>query len=112
MGGDHSQKLLPRRGILLLSGAQTSGSLRIQHCSGKLRWELADATFPGPSQPPAVARLQTAWVTFGKQTWVTSPARRRSVAGVARGGGVRTADCLCQYRQPDDGAGDIAAAGD
>src|SRR5207249_1064121 len=51
-GGDHSQKLLPRRGILLLSGAQTSGSLRIQHCSGKLRGgKLADATFPGPSQP-------------------------------------------------------------
>ncbi len=36
MGGDDSQKLLPWRGMILLSGAQTSGLLRIQHCSGKL----------------------------------------------------------------------------
>src|SRR5437870_2897964 len=73
MGGDDSQKLLPWRGMILLSGAQTSGSLGIQHCSGKLRgWELA------ATSPRAVgAQLQTAWVTFGKQTWVTSPARRR-----------------------------------
>jgi hypothetical protein len=34
MGGDDSQKLLPWRGILLLSRAQTSGSLRNQHCNG------------------------------------------------------------------------------
>jgi hypothetical protein len=37
MGGDDSQKLLPWRGMILLSGAQTSGSFRLQHCSGKLR---------------------------------------------------------------------------
>jgi hypothetical protein len=34
MGGDDSQKLLPWRGLLLLSRAQTSGSLRNQHCNG------------------------------------------------------------------------------
>jgi hypothetical protein len=51
MGGDHSQKLLPRRGIILLSGAQTSGSLRIQHCSGKLpRWGTRRHQLPWPSQ--------------------------------------------------------------
>ena len=33
MGGDDSQKLLPWRGMLLLSGAQTSGSLQNQSLS-------------------------------------------------------------------------------
>jgi hypothetical protein len=34
MGGAHSQKLLPRRGFVLLSGAQqTSGLLQNPHCS-------------------------------------------------------------------------------
>jgi hypothetical protein len=35
MGGHDSQKLLPWRGIQILSGAQqTSGVLQNQHCSG------------------------------------------------------------------------------
>ena len=60
MGGDHSQKLQPRRRILLLSGAQTSGSLRNQHCSGKLRdGEFADTTFPGQSQARS-------WLSYGR----------------------------------------------
>src|SRR5438128_11557962 len=76
MGGDDSQKLLPWRGMILLSGAQTSGSLRIQHCSGKLGGGELAAHLPRPKPAAVVAQLQTTWVTFGKQTWVTSPARR------------------------------------
>jgi hypothetical protein len=36
MGGDDSQKLLPWRGSLLPSGAQTSGSLQNHHSSSKV----------------------------------------------------------------------------
>ena len=81
MGGDDSQKLLPWRGMILLSGAQTSGSLRFQHCSGKLRgWRTCRPPPPSPSQAAVVAQLPTAWVTFGKQTWVNSPARRSRIS--------------------------------
>ena len=39
MGGDDSQKLLPWRGALLLSGAQqTSGVQQHQHFSSKGLW--------------------------------------------------------------------------
>jgi len=77
MGGERSQKLRPRRGIVLLSGAQqTSGSLQNQHCNGKLRLGSRRAPLSSASRR-AVAQLQTAWVTFGKQSWVTSGERRR-----------------------------------
>ena len=74
MGGDHSQKLQPWRGTLLLSGAQTSGSLRIQHCSGNHGRNLAACHHPANMAMP---QLQTAWVIFGKPRWVSSGARRR-----------------------------------
>src|SRR6266568_3662737 len=54
MGGDDSQKLLPWRGMILLSGAQTSGLLRIQHCSGKLRGRGDLVGLPRPKPAAAV----------------------------------------------------------
>src|SRR6267154_2527300 len=69
MGGDDSQKLLPWRGILLLSRAQTSGSLRNQHCNGN------GAPFRAAASG-IVPQLQTAWVILGKHRWVSSGARR------------------------------------
>ena len=68
MGGDDSQKLLPWRGMLLLSRAQTSGSLRNQHCNGN------GATGFAPASSESVAQLQTAWVIFGKHRWVRNVA--------------------------------------
>jgi hypothetical protein len=70
MGGDDSQKLLPWSGLLLLSRAQTSGSLRNQHCIGNGTTFCAAAS-------AIVAQLQTPWVIFGKHRWVTSDTRRR-----------------------------------
>jgi hypothetical protein len=76
MGGDDSQKLLALERNVLLSGAQqTSGSRRNQYCNGKMRWKLAGAPLSTASR--VVAQLQTAWVIFAKQTWVTSRKRRR-----------------------------------
>jgi hypothetical protein len=69
MGGDDSQKLLPWRGIYSLSRAQTSGSLRNQHCNGN------GATFC-TAACENVAQLQTAWVILGKHRWVSSRACR------------------------------------
>ena len=69
MGGDDSQKLLPWRGLPLLSRAQTSGSLRNQHCNGNGAPFCAAAS-------GIVPQLQTAWVILGKHRWVSSVARR------------------------------------
>src|SRR5437870_9271931 len=78
MGGDDSQKLLPWRGILSPPGRKPPAQLRIQHCSGKLRgWGTCRHHLPRTTPGPVVAQLRT-WVIFGKQTWVISPARRRS----------------------------------
>jgi len=49
MGGHHSQKLRPRRGIRLLSGAQTSDAQRNQHCNKKLRRDFVGRRFPRPA---------------------------------------------------------------
>jgi hypothetical protein len=76
MGGDDSQKLRPWRGPHLLSGAhQTSGSQQITVT--KTAMGFSRAPLPRPAR--SVVQLQTAWVTFGKQTWVTSRKRRRKV---------------------------------
>ena len=74
MGGDDSQKLLPQRGILLPSGAQTSGSLRNQHCN------VTNVTENCGQPGRFVAQLQPVWVIFGKHRWVNSGARRRARA--------------------------------
>jgi len=49
MGGDHSQKLLPWRGIRLLSGAQTSGLQQNQHSNPNCAWGLRGTTAPSQS---------------------------------------------------------------
>ena len=70
MGDDDSQKLLPWRGISLLSGAQTSGSQQNQHqhCTGKLGWISVGGK--------RLAQLHTAWIILGKYTWINSRKRR------------------------------------
>ena len=76
MGGDHSQKLLPRRGILLLSGAQPPAHYEFNTVAENCAVGNSPSP-PSPDKPDAVvAQLQTAWVILGKQTWVISPARR------------------------------------
>jgi hypothetical protein len=78
MGGDGSQKLLPWRGISLLSGAQTSGSQQNQHqhCTEK----LGRISVGGRR----LAQLHTAWIILGKYTWIISAKRRRSSARILR----------------------------
>src|SRR2546422_6978545 len=76
MGGDDSQKLLPWRGSTPLRGA----NLRLNYEFNTVAENCADgeraAHLPRPKPAAVVAQLQTTWVTFGKQTWATSPARR------------------------------------
>lgn len=62
MGGHHSQKLRPRRGIRLSSGAQTSGSQRNQHCNENLGGISWGATLSGqPGRDSATGRLGHFW---------------------------------------------------
>ena len=77
MGDDDSQKLLPWRGISLLSGAQTSGSQQNQHqhCTGK----LGRISVGGRR----LAQLHTAWIILGKYTWINSAKRRRVFSPMA-----------------------------
>ena len=57
MGGDDSQKLLPWRGISLLSGAQqTSGSLQNQYSTSK-------AFVPAVGNDIATDRMQIGWAS-------------------------------------------------
>src|SRR3989442_11324338 len=76
MGGDDSQKLLLWRGAYSSPGRKPPAHYEFNTVTENCRRDLARATSPA-SQPRYVAQLQTAWVIFGKQTWVTSPARRR-----------------------------------
>ena len=75
MGGDDSQKLLPWRGILLLSRAQTSGSNyeinNVAETAVEISRRHSWPTWHGLRLPPA-------WVIFGKHTRVSSDARRRN----------------------------------
>ena len=80
MGGDHSQKLLPWRGLILLSRAQTSG-LQNLYSNRNCGWEMMGA----PLDCLPLAQLQPAWVIFAKHRWVTLPARRRWVADLPQG---------------------------
>ena len=72
MGGDDSQKLLPWSGAQLLSGAQTSGSVR-NHTVTETVVDLPDAVVDGQY---AVAQRKAGWVIFAKQRWGTPGARR------------------------------------
>src|SRR5712691_13014212 len=88
MGGDDSQKLLLWRGAYSSPGRKPPAHYEFNTVTENCRRDLARATSPA-SQPRYVAQLQTAWVIFGKQTWVTSPARRslsllRKVAAPSR----------------------------
>src|SRR6266516_171263 len=77
MGGDDSQKLLLWRGAYSSPGRKPPAHYEFNTVTENCRRDLARATSPA-SQPRYVAQLQTAWVIFGKQPWVTSPARRRA----------------------------------
>ena len=72
MGGDDSQKLRPWRGIHSSPGHSKPPAHSKINCNGKLRWGCHVSW-----QSRVVAQLQTVWVIFGKQTWVTSRKRRR-----------------------------------
>lgn len=62
MGGHDSQKLLPRRGIHLLSGArQTSGALQNQHSNRKRRWGSRDSSRTVASRRSATDGLGDFW---------------------------------------------------
>ncbi len=78
MGGDDSQKLLPWRGIHSSPGRKPPAQ-QINTVT-----ETPRGFSPGTTSPASriVAQLQTAWVIFGKQTWVTS--RERRSAGLTR----------------------------
>jgi hypothetical protein len=73
MGGDDSQKLLPWRGIYSSPGRKPPAHYEFNTVSENWAAELA------ATPRAAGAQLLTAWVTFGKQSWVTSPARRRAM---------------------------------
>src|SRR5881296_3817344 len=64
----------------LFSRAQTSGSITNSTLYRKTArgWGTCRPSSAQASRA-VVAQLQTTWVTFDKQTWVTSPARRSHV---------------------------------
>src|SRR5437867_1834301 len=69
----------------LFSRAQTSGSITNSTLYRKTArgWGTCRPSSAQASRA-VVAQLQTTWVTFDKQTWVTSPARRRRSAIVEK----------------------------
>src|SRR5437879_13460793 len=78
MGGDHSQKLLPWRGISLLSGAQTSGSQlnQHQHCTEK-PGRISVGAWLSYTRRRSLAQLHTALIILGKHIRTDSDKRRR-----------------------------------
>ncbi len=80
MGGDDSQKLLPWRGSTSSPGPKPPAYYEFntvaENCAGWGTCRPSSAQASRGNGP----QLQTHWVTFGKQTWVTSPVRRRTAS--------------------------------
>jgi len=76
MGGHHSQKLLPWRGIDSSPGRKPPAHSGINTLTGNCGWGLEGRC---PLASLSLAWLQPAWVILGKQRWVISPARRRKL---------------------------------
>lgn len=90
MGGDDSQKLLALERNVLLSGAQTSGSIyeinNVAETAVEISRRHSWPTWPWPQLPPA-------WVIFGKHTRVSSGARRSAGALTSESCTVCTGAC-------------------
>jgi hypothetical protein len=74
MGGDDSQKLLPRRGVHSSPGRKPPAQLTKSTISLILAVGLSRGA---PWTLGLWPQLQPAWVIFGKHRWVNSGARRR-----------------------------------
>src|SRR5450756_606191 len=75
MGGDDSQKLLPRRGVHSSPGRKPPAQLTKSTISLILAVGLSRGA---PWTLGLWPQLQPAWVIFGKHRWVNSGARRRA----------------------------------
>src|SRR5450759_2307257 len=75
MGGDDSQKLLPRRGVHSSPGRKPPAQLTKSTISLILAVGLSRGA---PWTLGLWPQLQPAWVIFGKHRWVNSGARRSS----------------------------------
>src|ERR1035437_3304120 len=77
MGGDDSQKLLPRRGVHSSPGRKPPAQLTKSTISLILAVGLSRGA---PWTLGLWPQLQPAWVIFGKHRWVNSGARRSAIA--------------------------------
>jgi hypothetical protein len=76
MGGDDSQKLMPRRGIYSSPGrSKPPAHSKINTVTKNLRWGSRGPHFPVSG---VVAQLQIAWGIFRKQTWYAEFGNMRS----------------------------------
>src|SRR5450759_1594313 len=70
MGGDDSQKLLPRRGVHSSPGAQTSGSTNeINNITDTCGWTLQGRSLDTRAMASATARLGHFWKAQVGQFW-------------------------------------------
>ena len=81
MGGDDSQKLLPRRGVHSSPGRKPPAQLTKSTISLILAVGLSRGA---PWTLGLWPQLQPAWVIFGKHRWVNSGARRSITSALTK----------------------------